>query len=832
MDSRSALNFCQFKSFDFGVTMSYNHLNIENKWQNTWDKLKCFETNPKLEGKKFYALDMFPYPSASGLHVGHALGYTATDIISRMYRMKGYNVLHPMGWDAFGLPAEQHAIETGEHPAELTYRNIDNYKHQLKKLGMAYDWSREFATCDPKYYKHTQKIFKILYEKGLAYQTEAPVNWCPALKTVLANDEVIDGKSERGGHPVVRVPMRQWMLKITDYAERLLQDLDQLDWPDSVKEIQRNWIGKSVGAEIHFEISNHPLSFSVFTTRPDTIFGVSYVVLATEHPLVKQITTAQYQDAVTDYVKASALKSEMDRTELNKTKTGVFTGSYAIHPVSKQPIPIWIGDYVLMSYGTGALMAVPGHDERDHEFALKYNLPILEVVRPITGEHDVTKVPYTEDGILVNSDFLNQLNVTDAKTKIITELEKTGKGRGKTTYKLRDWLFSRQRYWGEPIPVLKQQSDKKCVLVNDHDLPVTLPKVKSYEPTDDGQSPLGSASEWIHVQWDGTEFIRETDTMPGAAGSSWYFLRYTDPHNANQPFDFDIAKYWMPVDLYIGGQEHAVGHLLYSRFWTKVLFDARMCPVEEPFKKLVNQGMICKNGTKMSKSKKNGVNPDEINEKYGADSLRVYEMFMGPLHQTKEWEENNLAGMNRFLARVYRLMVSDSGESLLDDSKPKQVDLRVLHKTIKKVSMDIEGLSFNTAIAAMMIFLNHSASESIRSKEYYLPFLKILNPFAPHITEEIYQICYLNGKEPNSKSETLSLSAWPEYIEEFTIDNEVRIGVQVNGKHRGEISISKDASQEEAVHMAKEHEGIRQALAGQEPKKVVYVKGRILNFVV
>lgn len=809
--------------------MAYQHASIEPKWQQHWAAHSIFKTTEDISRPKYYVLDMFPYPSAAGLHVGHALGYTATDIVARYYRMKGYNVLHPMGWDAFGLPAEQHAIDTGEHPAKLTYRNIDNFRRQLTSLGFSYDWKREIATCDPSYYHWTQKIFQILFEKGLAYQAEMLVNWCPALKTVLANEEVIEGKSERGGHPVLRMPMRQWMLKITAYAERLLADLDALDWPENVKDIQRNWIGKSVGAKILFALEDHPQEqIEVFTTRPDTLFGATYIVLAPEHPLVGKITTPQYLDEVKRYQHTAAQKSDLDRTELNKEKSGAFTGTSVVHPVNGHKIPVWISDYVMMTYGTGAIMAVPGHDDRDHEFARAFNLPIVQVVAPNEGQHDIQSAAYSGSGTLINSDFLNGMSINDAKNAMIVFLSKKGLGEGSTTYKLRDWLFSRQRYWGEPIPILKDAQGSVVRALRDQELPLTLPEVTSYEPTGDGKSPLANISSWVQR---GNEFL-ETDTMPGSAGSSWYFLRFCDPLNSNAPFAFEKAEFWLPVDLYVGGQEHAVGHLLYSRFWTKVLFDAGMSPVAEPFKKLVNQGMICRNGAKMSKSKGNGVNPDEVLEKYGADALRVYEMFLGPLTQTKEWEDSNLAGIYRFLARIERHLVDDQGNSLVNDTAPSRDDLRILHKTIKKISADIVSLSFNTSISQMMIFLNGMAESNCRSRAVWAKFLPLLAPFAPHLAEELWQICFQSGNTATEdKYPFVSMASWPSFDESLARDDEVKIGVQINGKARAEITLPLDCDQDTAVRIAQEDKILSGALVAMELKKIVFVKNRILNFV-
>lgn len=816
--------------------MSYQHRQLEPHWQNHWKNKNIFKTTEDISKPKFYALDMFPYPSASGLHVGHPMGYTATDIISRYYRMKGYNVLHPMGWDAFGLPAEQHAIDTGEHPSKVTYRSIDNYKKQLQSLGFSYDWEKEIATCDPKYYHWTQWIFALLYKKGLAYQAEVFVNWCPALKTVLANEEVIDGKSERGNHPVFRVPMKQWMLKITSYAERLLDDLDKLDWPESTKEIQRNWIKKSVGAKIKFAVENYESEkIEIFTTRPDTLFGATYMVLAPEHPLVEKITTKEQLSKVTEYREITSRKSDLDRTELNKEKSGVFTGAFAVNPVNGKNIEIWISDYVLMGYGTGAIMAVPAHDIRDHEFAKKFKLKITPVIAAPDKNFDIQNEAYTEDGEIINSEFLNGLNVENAKEKIIHYLSKKNLGEKSITYKLRDWIFSRQRYWGEPIPILKDPKGNIIRTFNDNELPLTLPEVTSYEPTGDGKSPLSAITNWVQRKnKNGDIEFTETDTMPGSAGSSWYFLRYIDPFNNHSIGDFNKLKYWMPVDIYIGGQEHAVGHLLYSRFWTKVLFDAGVSPVDEPFQKLVHQGMICKDGAKMSKSKGNGINPDDVIYQYGADSLRVYEMFMGPLTQTKEWDDSNLAGVHRFLSRIERFYLSDDGKSLVNNKAPTQQDLKILHKTIKKITEDIENLSFNTSIAQMMIFLNSIAESQCRNKEVLGQFLKLLSPFAPHLSEELWYKCILEEKvSPEEKNYPfISLAEWPKYDPALTLENEVKIGVQVNGKHRGEISIPVNATQEEAVAAAMENVNVKATLEGKTLRKTIYVTNRILNFVV
>lgn len=816
--------------------MVYNPSEIEPKWQKHWEENQIFKTAEDTTKPKYYALDMFPYPSAAGLHVGHPLGYTATDIVARYYRMNGHNVLHPMGWDAFGLPAEQHAIDTGEPPAQVTHKCIENFKRQLKRLGFSYDWNREIATCDPSYYQWTQKIFTLLYEKGLAYQAEVFVNWCPGLKTVLANEEVTDGKSERGGHPVYRVPMKQWMLKITAYAERLLNDLDKLDWPESTKEIQRHWIGRSQGAKIRFQLEGHQEhNLDVFTTRPDTLFGVTYMVIAPEHPLVHKLTTDNQRSLVTDYQEKTAQKSDLDRTELNKEKSGVFTGSYAIHPIHQGKIPIWISDYVMMGYGTGAIMAVPAHDNRDWEFAKKFGLLIKPVIKPLDDSFDFSQQAYTGQGLLMDSDFLNGLDILSAQEKIISILEAKQMGQKSINYKLRDWVFSRQRYWGEPIPILKDSSGHVIRALQDDELPLTLPKVSSYEPTGDGKSPLSAIKEWVQRINDKgeIEFI-ETDTMPGSAASSWYFLRYVDPFNTSEIASIEKLKYWMPVDLYVGGQEHAVGHLLYSRFWTKVLFDAGLCPVDEPFQKLVHQGLVCRFGAKMSKSKGNGISPDEVVAQYGADTLRVYEMFMGPLTQTKEWDDSNLAGVHRFLSRIERFFLDEAGNSLLTDENPSKLALKALHKTIKKITDDIENLSFNTSIAQMMIFLNTMGEQSCKSRDVMEKFLILLSPFAPHLAEHLWNKCILNEATNPEKTDYpfVSLHPWPQYEQSYLADDEVTIGVQVNGKHRGQITISVDASQQEAMDAALLNPTVVAAMQEKNVKKVIYVSNKILNFVI
>jgi leucyl-tRNA synthetase len=815
--------------------MAYQHQSLEKTWQTHWKNKNIFKTGDLSSKPKFYALDMFPYPSAAGLHVGHPLGYTATDIVARYYRMKGYNVLHPMGWDAFGLPAEQHAIETGEHPAKLTSRSIAHFKSQLQKLGFSYDWEKEISTCDVKYFYWTQWIFTLLYKKGLAYQSEVFVNWCPELKTVLANEEVIDGKSERGNYPVRRVPMKQWVLKITSYAERLLEDLDKLDWPESTKEIQRHWIGKSLGAKIYFTLHGQSdKKIEVFTTCPETLFGVTYLVLAPEHPDVFAITAPEQRKLIEEYQSQSSYKN--DRSDSNKVKTGVFTGSYCVNPVNNEKIPIWVSDYVLSNYGTGAIMGVPAHDARDYEFAQKFHLPLKSVIENTSEKSSCQKENFVNKELLMNSDFLNGFHPKEAKQKMLSYLKKNHFGEEVVTYKLRDWVFSRQRYWGEPLPILKDSFGNVVRVFDENELPLTLPEVQSYEPTGDGKSPLSAITRWVQRKNEkgALEYV-ETDTMPGSAGSSWYFLRYVDPFNTEQIASFEKLKYWMPVDLYIGGQEHAVGHLLYSRFWTKVLYDAGLCPVNEPFQKLVHQGMICKNGAKMSKSKGNGINPDDIVEKYGADTLRVYEMFMGPLAQTKEWDDQNLFGIYKFLNRVEKCYLSFEGKSLLkDNEEPSLHDLKILHKTIKKVSEDIEQLNFNTAIAQMMIFLNSVTDSQCKDKKILSVFLKLLSPFAPHLSEELWYKCVLEEKilPEDENYPFLSLQEWPTYHPDFVLDDEIKIGVQINGKNKGEITIPLNSSQENAVAIAFKNKSISSSLAGKNIFKTIYVQNRILNFVI
>jgi len=802
----------------------YNPIAIEPKWQQHWDANKTFKTTEDANKPKFYALDMFPYPSGAGLHVGHPEGYTATDIVSRYKRMKGYNVLHPMGWDAFGLPAEQHALDTGQHPRDITFKNIDNFRRQIKSLGFSYDWDREFSTTDPDYYKWTQWIFIQLYKKGLAYVAEVPVNWCPALGTVLANEEVIDGKSERGGHPVIRKPMRQWILRITEYAERLLEDLEELDWSESIKDMQRNWIGKSTGAEVTFDIDGHNASLVVFTTRPDTLFGATYCVLAPEHELVAQITTADQKVAVEAYQDTAARKSDLERTDLAKEKTGVFTGAYAINPVNGAKTPIWIADYVLAGYGTGAIMAVPGHDSRDWEFAMQFKLPIIEVV----SGGDVTKEAYTGDGSHVNSDFLNGLNNEAAIAAMIEHLNATGKGQGKVTYRLRDWLFSRQRYWGEPIPILHLE-DGTMKTVPEDQLPLLLPDVDAIKPSGTGESPLANVTEWVNTvdPETGMKARRETNTMPQWAGSCWYYLRFIDPKNDKEICSPEKQKEWLPVDLYIGGAEHAVLHLLYARFWHKVLYDLGVVHTKEPFHKLVNQGMILgTNNEKMSKSRGNVINPDDIVNEFGADTLRMYEMFMGPLEATKPWSTNGVEGSYRFLARVWRLFVNEDGSlsaKIGDGAAASDSFKQTWHRSIKKITEDYENLRFNTVISQLMIFVNEAYKAESLPKEAMEQFLQMLSPIAPHIAEELWQMLGHN--------ETITYSDWPNYDEALTVDKQVEIVVQVNGKIVERVSIAADTEQDEMERIAKEISKVQELIEGKTIRKMVVVKGKLVNIV-
>jgi len=803
--------------------MSFNHQQIEKKWQAFWADNKTFKTENDESKPKFYALDMFPYPSGAGLHVGHPEGYTATDILSRYKRMRGYNVLHPIGWDAFGLPAEQYALDTGNDPAEFTAKNIATFKRQIQELGFSYDWDREINTTDPSYYKWTQWIFTKLVEMDLAYVDEVAVNWCEALGTVLANEEVIDGVSERGGHPVVRKPMRQWVLRITKYADRLIDDLVDVDWPESIKDMQRNWIGRSEGAQVKFTIDGTDKSFEVFTTRPDTLFGATYCVLAPEHKLVKEITTAEQQPAVEAYLEKVALKSDLERTDLAKEKTGVFTGAYAVNPINGEKMPIWIADYVLATYGTGAIMAVPAHDERDYEFAKEFGLEIKAVLEG----GDIEKEAFTGDGVHINSGFLDGLNKTDGIAKAIEWLQENGVGEKKVTYRLRDWLFSRQRYWGEPIPVIHWEDGTMTTIPEDQ-LPLELPKTTNIRPSGTGESPLANIEEWVNVvdPVTGKKGRRETNTMPQWAGSSWYFLRYIDPTNDQAIADPELLKRWLPVDIYIGGAEHAVLHLLYARFWHKVLYDLGVVHTKEPFQKLFNQGMILGEGNeKMSKSKGNVVNPDEIVESHGADTLRLYEMFMGPLEASVAWSTNGLDGARRFLDRIWRLFVTDEGTlaAKVQASDDKSLE-KSYHQTVKKVTDDIEGIRFNTAISQMMVFINDCYKAEVIPTEYAEGFVKLLAPIAPHVAEELWSILGHEGG--------ISYTEWPTYDESKLIDDEVEVVVQVLGKVRAKVTVAKDASKEEQEAAALADEKVQEFIAGKTIVKVIVIPGKLVNIVV
>lgn len=799
-------------------SIEYNFKEIEAKWQKYWDVNKSFKADNVSNKPKYYALDMFPFPSGDGLHVGHPEGYTATDIMSRYKRMLGFNVLHPMGWDSFGLPAENYAMKTGTHPDITTKKNIATFTHQLKSLGFSYDWDREIATSNVDYYKWTQWIFVHLYNKGLAYEAEMNVNWCPALGTVLANEEVIDGKSEVGGHPVVQSKMKQWVLRITDYAERLLEDIEDVDWPESIKEMQKNWIGKSVGATIHFQVENSQDSIEVFTTRPDTLFGATYMVIAPEHALVAKITTADKKNEIEKYISACKLKNDLERTELNKDKSGVFTGAYAINPANNQKIPVWIADYVLATYGTGAIMSVPGHDERDWEFAKKFNLPIVAVLEG----GDVSEAPHTADGAHINSDFLNGLNKVEATAKMISWLEAKKIGTKKINYKLRDWIFSRQRYWGEPFPILKYE-DGTIRCLDADELPLPLPELEEFKPSGNGESPLANATDWLWIidPKTGKKAKRETNTMPNWAGSCWYYLRFCDPKNEKEPWNKEIEKYWMPVDLYIGGAEHAVLHLLYARFWHKVLFDLGFVSTKEPFKKLVNQGLIlASDGEKMSKSRGNVVNPDHVVKEFGGDALRLYEMFMGPLEKVKPWKEDGVKGVFNFLNRAYRFFADSSHIKAGSESEET---LKILHKTIKKVTGDYDNLRFNTAISQLMIFVNHCYKVGTVTKETANTFSLLLAPMAPHLGEELWEI--LGHKK------TLTYEAWPIFDETLAKDDTITVAVQVNGKLRATLEVEPSITQEEILLMAKADENVAKNLVGTIVKEI-YVPGKIVNFVV
>ncbi|MFU2018081.1 leucine--tRNA ligase [Peribacillus butanolivorans] len=802
--------------------MSFDHRSIETKWQQYWEGNKTFKTGEESGKRKFYALDMFPYPSGAGLHVGHPEGYTASDILARMKRAQGYNVLHPIGWDAFGLPAEQYAIDTGNDPAEFTEHNINTFRRQIKALGFSYDWDREINTTDPEYYKWTQWIFLKLYEKGLAYIDEVAVNWCPALGTVLANEEVIDGKSERGGHPVERRPMKQWMLRITAYADRLIDDLNDVDWPENIKDMQRNWIGRSEGAEVTFNIDGHDETFTVFTTRPDTLFGATYAVLAPEHSFVDKITTTEQRSAVDAYLDEVKHKSDLERTDLAKDKSGVFTGAYAINPVNGEKMPIWIADYVLISYGTGAIMAVPAHDERDYEFAVKFELPIKEVV----AGGDVTKEAYTGDGLHVNSEFLDGLNKEEGISTMIKWLEEKGIGTKKITYRLRDWLFSRQRYWGEPIPIIHWE-DGTMSAVKEEELPLILPKATDIKPSGTGESPLANITEWVNVtDENGRKGRRETNTMPQWAGSSWYFLRYIDPDNTEALADPEKLKEWMPVDIYIGGAEHAVLHLLYARFWHKFLYDIGIVPTSEPFQNLFNQGMILgENNEKMSKSKGNVVNPDDIVESHGADTLRMYEMFMGPLDASIAWSTNGLDGSRRFLDRIWRLLISEDGtitDKMADTDDSGKLE-KVYHQTVKKVTENYEELKFNTAISQLMVFINDAYKADSLPKVYIEGFVKLLAPVAPHIAEELWSKL--------GHSESITYGTWPAFDEAKLVDNEVEIVIQINGKVKAKLMVPTDTTKEKLEEIAMGDDSIKEQIDGKTIRKVIAVPGKLVNIV-
>lgn len=802
--------------------MTFKHQDIEKKWQLYWDENQTFVTTEDDTKPYYYVLDMFPYPSGQGLHVGHPEGYTATDILARMKRSQGYNVLHPIGWDAFGLPAEQYALDTGNDPATFTYQNIQTFKRQLKSLGFSYDWNREIDTTDPNYYKWTQWIFEKLIEKDLAYVDEVAVNWCPALGTVLSNEEVIDGKSERGGHPVFRKPMRQWVLRITAYADRLLDDLDTIDWPESLKDMQRNWIGRSHGAHVNFKVANSNEQFTVFTTRPDTLFGATYCVLSPEHALVSKITTPQQKEAVESYVQEVATKSDLERTDLAKTKTGVFTGAYAINPINNEQIPIWIADYVLSTYGTGAIMAVPAHDERDFEFATKFELPI---VRVITDEAN-SPLPLVTDGVHVNSAFLDGLNKADGIAKAIEWLEENGVGEKVTSYRLRDWIFSRQRYWGEPIPVIHWE-DGSMSVVPAEELPLLLPKTDNIRPSGTGESPLANIDEWVNVvDENGRKGRRETNTMPQWAGSSWYFLRYVDPTNNEEVASPEKLAKWFPVDMYVGGAEHAVLHLLYARFWHKFLYDLGVVPTVEPFQRVFNQGMILgENNEKMSKSRGNVINPDDVVKRLGADTLRLYEMFMGPLDASKPWSENGLEGSRRFLDRVWRLMIDDNGQlkSHIVDENDGQLD-KVYHQTVKKVTEDFEVMHFNTGISQMMVFVNDAMKAETLPKAYLKGFLQLLAPVAPHIAEELW--------EKLGETESIQKAPWPTYDESLLVENTVEVIFQVNGKIKARVEIPVDLDKDAFETLAYEHAEVKAAIDGKTIVKVIIVPNKLVNIVV
>lgn len=830
--------------------MSYDHHKIDAKWQKYWDKHHVYRTHMQSDKPKYYILDMFPYPSGQGLHVGHPKGYVGSDIVARYRRMKGFEVLHPMGWDAFGLPTERQAVKEGIHPAEITRRNTDTFRNQLKKIGLSYDWEREINTSQPDYYRWTQWIFLKLYEKGLAYQAEVPVNWCPALGTVLANEEVKDGFYVETGDPVEQRLMKQWMFKITEYGDRLLEDLDALDWPESLKEMQRHWIGKSEGALVRFAIEDHDESIEVFTTRPDTLFGGTYCVLAPEHALVEHLTTPEHKAAVAAYVEEALKRSERDRMMQVTKKTGVFTGSYALNPVNGEKMPIWISDYVLGNYGTGAVFACPAHDERDWAFAAAFELPMIEVV----SGGNVDKAAYTEDGPHINSEFLDGLLIDEAIPKVIAWLEEHDKGKAQINYRLRDWLFSRQRYWGEPFPMVST-ADGEMKPVPFSELPVELPHLDNLNPTDDGQPPLARATDWMHTTLDGEPVTRETNTMPQWAGSCWYYLRYLDPHNKKEPWNGEIEQKWMPVDLYVGGTEHATLHLLYARFWHKVLYDLGLVSTKEPFQKLFNQGKIQARsfkdargkyyypneveerqgewfvkGTdtlldtrieKMSKSKHNVVTPDETIDAFGADALRVYEVFMGPLEDDAIWQTDNMNGVRRFLERAWRLYFPEGGGQAPTASIQLE---RLYHKTLKKVGEDLDQMHPNTAVSAMMIFVNEATREGGLPNAFRKGFAQMLAPFAPHLAEEFWV--------STGEKESIALSKWPVYSEAKTVDSEIEIPVQINGKTRGKVLVKAGCTEASAREAANNDEKLEKYIKGFEVVKVIYKTDRLLNLVV